>query len=728
MGLYCCLCANESLDNRRRKNLNGHSCSEAREVLVQLLPVPLHCIPETSASDSILCHQCEKQLKNVHAQQEKLCKVKKEATELINGLLSRHAEDNLLPPPPKRSRVMQEPPTPPIPSSVSVPTIPSVSAATIPPVSAATIPSASAATIPPVYVSAATIPPVSAATIPSASAAMSAANLRTTAATQLPSSQIPQSSSNLPSFEVVVPYSQQTRKYIIKTPTRQTAIRRLVRKSYTALTSGTVNSPRAKRALLSQLALTIKNEMKKIGTNKHDSILRDNNEAVKRFSWETVRLELYKMVPTLMSLLSLLIPNPENRIPLICTIASQLLKCRHQHLSLVQRVVSVMLYGHGTHKQVFSNLQPLNLCLSHKGSLNIVRGISQDYDVEVQEWRDKLIERIPKPTADVSVKFVSFSNFSVYRILISQYRSLTLPSQTATDADYSLTEQDVPLSELNASFSSDDYSHPDFSPITSVEDNEVDENVADDLETSLIVDDPQNQSDQSQPTSSSTFTWTGFKFVGDNLDKRVKPRYQRADMRGHEGHYFHGFAVRDRIDMCRFSEEKPSRVEPQASELLASSDDVSAYKTELEILISRILVEHMGDVFDSEKKNVMKHIPSKYSEEMASSSKTVPLSVLLLNENKLEEMSQILKHYMELVPALSCEGKFTLGNGTTITFDDTRLWEVLFGGDQLTVARIRGTQTLRDTEESPGDRLEGIIPVVEDWHTRMTFLRECCTS
>ncbi len=58
-------------------------------------------------------------------------------------------------------------------------------------------------------------------------------------------------------------------------------------------------------------------------------------------------------------------------------------------------------------------------------------------------------------------------------------------------------------------------------------------------------------------------------------------------MRGHEGHYFHGFAVRDRIDMCRFSEEKPSRVEPQASELLASSDDVSAYKTELEILISR---------------------------------------------------------------------------------------------------------------------------------------------
>ncbi len=122
-----------------------------------------------------------------------------------------------------------------------------------------------------------------------------------------------------------MPYSQQARKYVIKTPTRQTAIRRLVRKSYTALTSGTVNPPRAKKAMLSQLALAIKNEMKKMGTVKHDSILRDNNEAVKRFSWETVRLELYiiRMIQTLMSLLLLLVPNPENRIPLICTIASQ---------------------------------------------------------------------------------------------------------------------------------------------------------------------------------------------------------------------------------------------------------------------------------------------------------------------------------------------------------------------------------------------------------------------
>ena len=86
-------------------------------------------------------------------------------------------------------------------------------------------------------------------------------------------------------------------------------------------------------------------------------------------------------------------------------------------------------------------------------------------------------------------------------------------------------------------------------------------------------------------------------------------------------------------------------------------------------------------------------------------------------------MSQILEHYMHLVPALPVEGHYALRNGSVLTFDDTRFWRVLFGGDQLTVARIRGTQTLRDTQETAQLRLEGVVPVVEDWHSRMTFMK-----
>ena len=88
-----------------------------------------------------------------------------------------------------------------------------------------------------------------------------------------------------------------------------------------------------------------------MSSDDHGSILRDTNEAVKRFSWETVILELQQNVPTLIKFLQLLVPRPLERKPLISFIASLLLKTRHQ-LCLVQRAVSVMLYGNGVGKQV----------------------------------------------------------------------------------------------------------------------------------------------------------------------------------------------------------------------------------------------------------------------------------------------------------------------------------------------------------------------------------------
>ena len=77
-------------------------------------------------------------------------------------------------------------------------------------------------------------------------------------------------------------------------------------------------------------------------------------------------------------------------------------------------------------------------------------------------------------------------------------------------------------------------------------------------------------------------------------------------------------------------------------------------------------------------------------------------------------MSQILAHYMKLVPTCAVEGHHTLPNGSVIDFDDTRFHSILFGGDQLTVARIRATQALCDMQEKRIDRLEGVDPVVED--------------
>ena len=73
------------------------------------------------------------------------------------------------------------------------------------------------------------------------------------------------------------------------------------------------------------------------------------------------------------------------------------------------------------------------------------------------------------------------------------------------------------------------------------------------------------------------------------------------------------------------------------------------------------------------------------------------------------------------------EGQLTLPNGSQVPYDSTSFFENLLGGDQLTVhvARVSGVQNLRISHETALERLEGLIPVVEDWHTRVILLEVC---
>ena len=97
--------------------------------------------------------------------------------------------------------------------------------------------------------------------------------------------------------------------------------------------------------------------------------------------------------------------------------------------------------------------------------------------------------------------------------------------------------------------------------------------------------------------------------------------------------------------------------------------------------------------------------------------------MLLHDENKLDEMGKILSHYMTLVPTMVLEQELSLPNGAVVDIDNTQFFPILFGGDQLTVARMRGTQALRDTHDNPVDRLQGVVTVIEDWHARMALMK-----
>ena len=47
---------------------------------------------------------------------------------------------------------------------------------------------------------------------------------------------------------------------------------------------------------------------------------------------------------------------------------------------------------------------------------------------------------------------------------------------------------------------------------------------------------------------------------------------------------------------------------------------------------------------------------------------------------------------------------------------------ILFGGDMLTAKRARGSQHVRSNSTRGLDRLDGLTPVTEDWHTKVCLM------
>ena len=95
----------------------------------------------------------------------------------------------------------------------------------------------------------------------------------------------------------------------------------------------------------------------------------------------------------------------------------------------------------------------------------------------------------------------------------------------------------------------------------------------------------------------------------------------------------------------------------------------------------------------------------------------VPLGILPFNENKNEEIIQIL------VPVMEYDGDlFVPSINEDITIRKALFSPVLLGGDQLTAAHVRGAKKAKVSANIPLKRLVGIVPVAEDWHTKMNFM------
>lgn len=83
--------------------------------------------------------------------------------------------------------------------------------------------------------------------------------------------------------------------------------------------------------------------------------------------------------------------------------------------------------------------------------------------------------------------------------------------------------------------------------------------------------------------------WFGFKLVGDNVDRGTKATFQRAETHQNASfHYFHSYAVKDRIDLSMCSDvPSPIPVSVKAELLMPTSSEFTTIKKDFTVLLSR---------------------------------------------------------------------------------------------------------------------------------------------
>ena len=96
---------------------------------------------------------------------------------------------------------------------------------------------------------------------------------------------------------------------------------------------------------------------------------------------------------------------------------------------------------------------------------------------------------------------------------------------------------------------------------------------------------------------------------------------------------------------------------------------------------------------------------------------------MLKSESKYEDMVDIMTNLHQYVPTKTSVSKSTVpGSDEEVEIVEDTFHTILFGGDQMTAARARGSQRIRKNSERGRDRLEGLKPVCEDWHAKLCLL------
>ena len=137
-------------------------------------------------------------------------------------------------------------------------------------------------------------------------------------------------------------------------------INSLGRRCYKAAATQLSTHKQTKMYAIGSLALQVRKEMSDICSLQHNSLLRDSHKAIKEFSWQAIQTEFAYKLPTLLALLKGILPKSDDKF--LTFVIAMILKKKCKHMSLVQHVISVLLYGNATSKEVDNMFM---MCINH---------------------------------------------------------------------------------------------------------------------------------------------------------------------------------------------------------------------------------------------------------------------------------------------------------------------------------------------------------------------------
>ncbi len=102
------------------------------------------------------------------------------------------------------------------------------------------------------------------------------------------------------------------------------------------------------------------------------------------------------------------------------------------------------------------------------------------------------------------------------------------------------------------------------------------------------------------------------------------------------------------------------------------------------------------------------------------------MSIIPKNENKGDEMVDIMDTMHTYVPMIETSQAVIVPSlNESVQVRKATSFPILVHGDYLTASRARGAQKAKINSESPSSRLEGLVPVAADWHTKLGVRLSC---